>query len=87
MPSFKKSLIVEQFQGNYLKVVKQVEVFSFCTYPPPVETSAGSLTNLKMSGVRKYQHKHKYRKSEKFVWPGCCARGENVQLCPLWDTL
>lgn len=26
------------------------------------ETSAGSLTNLKMSGVRKYQHKHKCKK-------------------------
>ena len=48
------------------------------------ETSAGSLTNLKMSGVRKYQHKHKCKKNEKSVWPGCCATGESVQLCPLW---
>ena len=29
MPSFKKSLIVEQFQGNYLKTVKRAKEFSY----------------------------------------------------------
>ena len=29
-PSFKKSLIVEQFQGNYLKVAQNSLLFFFC---------------------------------------------------------
>ena len=52
-------------EGFFLPTFLYDPSLKFCHFPRLLETSAGSLTNLKMSEVRKYHHKHKCRKSGK----------------------